>query len=91
MKNNLCYMAQEYNQLNDKAKEIKVDYDRLEEEHERLKNEYETKAANLEVVMKESKDVSNRYFNCQAKLGEIRQKLEKELRRKGSQYKDRRK
>ena len=57
-------MAQEYNQLNDKAKEIKVDYDRLEEEHERLKNEYETKAANLEVVMKESKDVSNRYFNC---------------------------
>ena len=49
-------MIQQYRKMNNEAKEMKVDYDRLEEKCYRLEINYEDEAANLKVVTKERTD-----------------------------------
>ena len=70
--------------MNNKAKEMKVDYYRLKEKHKRQEIKYKDKAANLVVVTKERTDSCNKCLNCWTNLGEVKHKLEKKLKRKGS-------
>ena len=64
IEDNLCYMIQEHCKINNKAKEMKVDYDRLEEKYESLEIKYENKADNLEVAAKERNGTNNKFLNC---------------------------